>query len=169
MLLRQAGGHVNLSGPAPEWRTVRWFNADKTLTVADFRGRVVVLHAFQMLCPGCVAHGLPQAQRIAEAFDDEPVAVVGLHTVFEHHAVMGPEALVAFLHEYHIRFPVGVDEPGQDGHPFPETMRAYQMRGTPTTILIDGLGRLRSHVFGTSTDLALGAAIGALLGELKAS
>ncbi len=48
-------------------------------------------------------------------------------------------------------------------------MRAYQMRGTPTTFLIDGLGRLQSHMFGTCTDLALGTAIGALLGELKAS
>ena len=24
----------------------------------------MVLEAFQMLCPGCVAHGLPQVQRI---------------------------------------------------------------------------------------------------------
>lgn len=169
MLLRQTGGHVTMSGPAPEWRTVRWFNADKPVALADLRGRVVVLHAFQMLCPGCVAHGLPQAQRVAEAFADKPVTVIGLHTVFEHHAVMGPEALAVFLHEYRIRFPVGVDEPAVDGHAVPMTMRAYQMRGTPTTILIDGLGRLRSHVFGTCTDLALGAAIGALLSELKAS
>ncbi|MEW6245669.1 MAG: TlpA disulfide reductase family protein [Nitrospirota bacterium] len=160
---------MNVSGPAPEWRTIRWFNAKEPLTLADFRGRVVVLHAFQMLCPGCVAHGLPQAQRVAEAFDEEPVAVVGLHTVFEHHSVMGPEALEAFLHEYRIKFPIGVDEPTTDGHPIPMTMRAYQMRGTPTTILIDGLGRRRGQVFGTPTDLALGAAIAGLLGELKAS
>lgn len=166
---RQAGGLVNMSGPAPEWRIVRWFNTEKPLSLADFRGRVVVLHAFQMLCPGCVMRGLPQAQRVAEAFEHEPVAVVGLHTVFEHHAVMGPEALAAFLHEYRITFPVGVDEPSPDGFPLPMTMRAYQMRGTPTTILIDGQGQVRSHVFGAHADLALGAAIGLLLSELQVS
>lgn len=168
MRLRQTGEQEDRAEPAPEWRTVCWFNTDKPVTLADVRGRVVVLHAFQMLCPGCVMHGLPQAQRVAEAFADQPVVVIGLHTVFEHHAVMGPEALEAFLHEYRIQFPVGVDEPAADGHPVPMTMRAYQMRGTPTTILIDGLGRLRRQVFGSDTDLALGAAIGMLLRELKA-
>jgi len=31
-------------------------------------GRVVMLHAFQMLSPGCVSHGLPQASRVREMF-----------------------------------------------------------------------------------------------------
>ncbi len=169
MRTRQGSGLVNLSQPAPEWRTVRWFNVEKPLALADLRGRVVVLHAFQMLCPGCVMQGLPQAQRVAETFKQEPVSVIGLHTVFEHHAVMSPEALAAFLHEYRITFPVGVDEPSPDGFPLPMTMRAYQMRGTPTTILIDGQGRLRSQTFGAHSDLALGAAIGQLLSELTAA
>lgn len=163
---RRVSKFLSQLGPAPDWRTVRWFNTDKPLGLADFRGRVIVLHAFQMLCPGCVLHGLPQAQRVAEAFAHEPVAVVGLHTVFEHHAVMGPAALEAFLHEYRITFPVGVDEPSPDGSALPLTMRAYQMRGTPTTILIDGQGQLRSQVFGAHSDLALGAAIGQLISEL---
>ena len=37
-----------------------------------------MIEAFQMLCPGCVSHGLPQAQRIQHAFGDA-VAVLGLH------------------------------------------------------------------------------------------
>lgn len=32
-----------------------------------------------MLCPGCVSHGLPQAQRILSTFGDD-VVVLGLHT-----------------------------------------------------------------------------------------
>ncbi|WP_447861280.1 hypothetical protein [Nitrospira calida] len=78
MPLRQASGLVSMSGPAPEWRASRWFNTEKPLALADFRGRVVVLHAFQMRCPGCVLHGLPQAQRVAEAFEREPLAGRGL-------------------------------------------------------------------------------------------
>lgn len=83
--------------PASEWRTTARFKTEEPLSPARLRGRVVLLHAFQMLCPGCVARGLPQAKRVAELFGGAPVAVVGLHTVFEHHEVMGPEALRAFL------------------------------------------------------------------------
>ncbi|MEW6434373.1 MAG: redoxin domain-containing protein [Myxococcota bacterium] len=151
--------------PAPEWKVTRWFNTDAPPSLASLRGRVVVLHAFQMLCPGCVARGIPQAQRVAELFADAPVAVIGLHTVFEHHDVMGPAALEAFLHEYRIRFPVGVDVPGEPGDPIPRTMRAYAMRGTPTTVLIDAQGRVRQHVFGAHDDLLLGAEVGLLLAE----
>ncbi len=152
--------------PAPPWTTRAWFNHDGALQLTDLRGRVVVLHAFQMLCPGCVQHGLPQAQRIHVAFAPQDVAVVGLHTVFEHHAAMTPVSLQAFLHEYRIAFPVGVDAAGTDPHdPIPLTMRAYGMQGTPTLVLIDRHGDLRHHAFGAEDDLALGAAIAALIVE----
>ncbi|MGH8312762.1 MAG: redoxin family protein, partial [Gammaproteobacteria bacterium] len=74
---------------APAWQTSAWLNTQKPLELAQLRGKVVVLHAFQMLCPGCVADAIPQAKRVAALFADAPVAVIGLHTVFEHHAVMG--------------------------------------------------------------------------------
>jgi hypothetical protein len=48
---------------APELAVVRWFNTTKPFTLAGLAGKVVLLHAFQMLCPGCVAHGTPQAER----------------------------------------------------------------------------------------------------------
>ncbi|WP_177412158.1 redoxin domain-containing protein [Pseudomonas cavernae] len=156
-----------MPAPAPEWQTSVWLNTQEPLSLASLRGRVVVLHAFQMLCPGCVAHGIPQAQRVAELFRDAPLTVVGLHTVFEHHEAMGVEALRVFLQEYRIRFPVGVDASGPDGERIPRTMRAYAMPGTPTSILIDARGRLRHQVFGVHEDLLLGAQIGALLLELK--
>jgi len=148
----------------PEWQVERWFNVPAPLTLASLRGRVVVLEAFQMLCPGCVSHGLPQAQRVQRLFPAEQVTVVGLHTVFEHHAAMTPVALQAFLHEYRIGFPVGVDRPSGDG-PVPSTMRAYGLRGTPTLLLVDREGRLRHHHFGQVDDLALGAQVAALVAE----
>ncbi len=148
---------------APEWQTTTWLNAPEPLRLESLRGRVVLLHAFQMLCPGCVAHALPQAQRVAELFKSAPLTVIGLHTVFEHHAAMGIESLRAFVHEYRVRFPVGIDAPGPDGDPMPRTMRAYAMRGTPTTLLFDKKGRLCRQVFGIHDDLLLGAEIGALL------
>ncbi len=153
------------NSPAPALQTSRWFNAEGDLTLDDFRGRVVVLIAFQMLCPGCVARSIPLALRLEQLFDRRDLAVVGLHCVFEHHSVMTPAALEAFLSEYRIGFPVGVDLPDPGGTDTPLTMQAYQMRGTPTLVLIDAEGRRRAQYFGAHDELVLGAEIGALLAE----
>jgi hypothetical protein len=149
---------------APELAVSRWFNTSGDLTLASLKGRVVVLHAFQMLCPGCVAHGTPQAERIHRMFGGGDLQVIGLHTVFEHHEAMTPVSLAAYIHEYRLTFPIGVDEAGRDT-PLPVTMARYQMRGTPTAILIGRDGTIRHHGFGQEQDLALGAIIGTLLAE----
>jgi peroxiredoxin len=151
---------------APELEVERWFNTDKAIDLAGLRGRIVVLHAFQMLCPGCVAHAIPQAKRLHELSRGTDLVVLGIHTVFEHHAAMTPVALEAFLHEYRIPFPVAVDKPDPDG-PIPRTMAAYRMRGTPSTIIIDRDGRLRHHAFGLEDDLALGLQLGTLLTDRR--
>src|SRR3546814_16182884 len=92
---------------APEWQVDRWLNTREPLSLAAFRGRIVVAVAFQMLCSGCVAEALPQAQRAAASFAAADVAVIGLHSAFEPPAATGnPEALGAFLHDYTISFPV---------------------------------------------------------------
>ncbi len=148
----------------PDWQTSQWFNTIRPPTPEGLRGKVVLLHAFQMLCPGCVSHSIPQAESVHRQYAAAGVVVIGLHTVFEHHAAMTPLALEAFLHEYRITHPVGVDIAGV-GSPIPQTMNRYQMNGTPTLILIDRTGRLRLHEFGRVDDLRLGVLLGQLLSE----
>ncbi|HMM86712.1 MAG: peroxiredoxin family protein [Gammaproteobacteria bacterium] len=150
--------------PLPEWDVATWLNCDAPVTLASLRGRVVLIHAFQMLCPGCVAYGLPQAERVRQGFAPHEVAVVALHTVFEHHAAMSVDALRAFVHEYRWSFPIGVDRPGADGG-VPRTMRAYGLRGTPSHIVLDRNGIVHMHHFGRVDDLVLGATIGRLLAQ----
>lgn len=145
--------------PAPELDVSAWMGTPSPLS--SLRGRVVLLETFQMLCPGCVRDGLPQVKRVQQAFPE--VAVVGLHTVFEHHAAMGPTSLEAFLAEYRIDFPVGIDR--HDGSDVPVTMRTYGLQGTPSTVLIDRAGRVRASAFGAMDDLILGAHLGRLLDE----
>ncbi|MEM6569404.1 MAG: redoxin domain-containing protein [Planctomycetota bacterium] len=152
-------------GAPPEWQVAQWLNTDEDITLASLRGKVVAVEAFQMLCPACVAHGIPQVKRLARAFPED-VQVLGLHTVFEHHAAMGPVALEAFLHEYRVGFPVGIDAPG-DGA-LPRTMEAYAMRGTPSLLLFDAEGRLRAHHFGQVDDIELGAQVARLVDEARA-
>ena len=148
---------------APELAVSRWFNTDDNPTLAGLRGEVVVIEAFQILCPGCVSHGIPQAQRIQRTFGDA-VTVLGLHCVFEHHDAMTPVSLEAFLNEYRITFPVGVDA-YDTGVDLPITMARYQLRGTPSLIAVDRAGRIRVHAFGQIDDLAVGATLARLIDE----
>lgn len=148
---------------AAELAVSQWFNTDQDITLASLNGQVVVIEAFQMLCPGCVLHGLPLAQKVERTFASEAVSVLGLHTVFEHHAAMTPVSLAAFLHEYRITFPVGVDSAGAG--PVPKTMETFGLRGTPSMLVIDKAGVLRGHHFGEVNEMQLGAEIATLLAE----
>lgn len=152
---------------APELAVSAWLNTSAPLSLAALRGKVVAIHAFQMLCPGCVTHGVPQAQAIHTRFAKEGVVVIGLHSVFEHHAVMGREALEVFLHEYRINYPVAIDQPAPNGQ-VPMTMARYGLRGTPSLLLVDRAGRLRLNHFGQADDMRVGAIIGRLLEETDA-
>jgi hypothetical protein len=153
---------------APELLVQTWFNSDRSLLISGLRGRVVVLVAFQALCPHSVAGAVPQAQRIFETFEPKDVAVIGLHATFEHHDAFSLAMLKAFIQEYRLKFPIALDQPNPTS-PIPLTMERYKMRGTPSLVLIDRHGLVRKHAFGGVDDLRIGAEIGALTQESEAT
>ncbi len=150
---------------APELVVHTWFNTDQPLLLSGLRGRVIVLVAFQVLCPNSTAHGVSQAKRIFDTFSPDDVCVIGLHATFEHHDAISAAVIKAFMHEYRLKFPIALDQPNATG-PIPLTMERYKMRGTPSLILIDKLGFVRKHAFGAVDDLRIGAEIGALTQEV---
>ncbi len=143
---------------APELAVSEWFNTPVPLTLAGLRGRPVFLHSFQLLCPGCIAQAIPQVQRIERVFAPTDLQVIGIHTVFEHHAAMSPVTLKAFLHEYRLKSPVGVDL-AQEGSDIPVTMQRFGLRGTPSSVLIGRDGAILHQAFGVEDDIAVGARI----------
>jgi hypothetical protein len=155
---------MTTSTHAPELLVQTWFNTDRPLLLSGLRGRVVVLAAFQVLCPNSIGGGIPQAQRIYETFEPKDVAVIGLHATFEHHDAFNSAVLKAFIHEYRLKFPIALDQPNP-ASPIPHTMERYKMRGTPSLVLIDRHGLVRKHAFGAVDDLRIGAEIGALTQE----
>ncbi len=148
---------------ASELDATDWFNAPVPLTLASLRDQVVLIEAFQMLCPGCVQVALPQLARVHEQFDPDELAVIGLHSVFQHHDVMTPTTLEVFIHEFRLRMPIAVDRP--NGLGVPHMMAAYAMRGTSALLPIDRQGRPHKQSFGHTSDLALGAEVAFLLQE----
>ena len=139
--------------PAPALQVSQWFNCPQAIDIDQLKGKVVLLHAFQLLCPGCVNHGVPQAERVHRMLADDDLIVVSLHTVFEHHAAMTPVVLEAFLHEYQISHSIGV-EGDQSGNSTPLTMLSYGLRGTPSIVVIDRAGRIRWSIQSGETALA---------------
>ncbi len=144
--------------PAPELATSQWFNTPVPLSLVSLRGRPVFLHTFQLLCPGCVAQAIPQVRRIEQVFAGSDLQIIGLHTVFEHHAAMTPVTLQAFLHEYRLTSPVAVDL-AEEGMDIPLAMRRDGLQGTPSSVLIGRDGVILHQAFGVEDDIAVGARI----------
>lgn len=125
----------------------KWLNAPDEYSLDVSANKIKVIHAFQMLCPGCVYHGIPQTVELYNKLQGPDIDIVGLHTVFENHHAMVEESLKVFIKEWRLPFPVGIDQ-HINGRSLPETMREYQLQGTPTTIVIDQSGEVLVKYFG---------------------
>ena len=140
-----------------------WFNHPALVQPPYFSDQVTAVFCFQMLCPSCVSDFLPQAKELYTFFSKDELHVIGLHSVFEHHEAMNNTALQAFIHEYRLPFPIGVDRPSDSKNGVPKTMNRFLMQGTPTLLLFDQEGRLKRHIFGHISDMRLGAEVMALV------
>jgi hypothetical protein len=150
----------------PELAVAHWLNANEAPpTLAAANGKVIVVGAFQMHCPGSQHHLLPQLARLNAQFQNDEVAIIGLHTVFEKQDEQTPQQLEVFLEENHFHFPVAIDK--QNGGVLPETMDAYELQGTPTLLIFDRQGRLRRHYLGQVDDVRVAAEVMALTIEAR--
>jgi len=161
---------------APDIAVGAWIQGGPNMPLAQWMsGHVVLLHAFQTLCPGCRRHGVPQAEAVARAvaggsgtLAGAPLLVLGLHTPFDAHEPRDAAAVERFARELQLTHTIALDA-AHDGDPdgFTATFRRFAMEGTPTLCLIDGTGRLRRRHLGPLGDLELGVELGWLLFELQ--
>ena len=194
-----------------------WLGGPPT-NISNELGSPILIKVFQVNCPGCFTHGIPEVLEVREKFKGSPLLVWGLATAFEDFhlntfenlqrlmetgEVVGEtlEALIAsgLLNnnclDYSISFPVAWDKviphhsddylldaqkfvnkdfPQFDTFPIKnqklimkqvvsylknkkfvaKTFEAYQLQGTPSTLLIDKDGILRGKWFGSAYGLA---------------
>ena len=69
---------IDIGQAAPEWDIDTWTDG-KPHTLADYRGRVVVLDFWGLWCGGCVQN-IPMMQELAEKYESKGVAFLGIHT-----------------------------------------------------------------------------------------
>jgi peroxiredoxin len=135
--------------PAADWEAK---DIDgKTHRLADYRGKVVLLDFWYRGCGWCM-HAMPQVNRLAETFRDQPVAVLGM-TIDEDvkDARVVAEAMG-------LRYPI------IQARALPEK---FGVDGYPTLIVIDQQGKIRDIHYGYSPKLfdELSAIVRGLLAE----
>ncbi|WP_114325430.1 peroxiredoxin family protein [Candidatus Colwellia aromaticivorans] len=142
----------------------KWLNTKGEISLDNLRGNVVLVYVFQMLCPACILHSIPQAKKVHQMFALENLQVLGLHSVFEHHDAMEEKSLRAFMHEFRVKFPVGIDKASiRTKGIIPQTMEKYSMQGTPSLLIYDKNGELKLQHFGHMDDMELGVIVGTLI------
>lgn len=77
---------------------------------------------------------------------------------------MGADSLEVFVHAYELTYPIGIDQPCVQGNIL-LIMQAYGLRGTPSLVVLDRLGRIRLNHFGHIDHLRIGALQGQLVAE----
>lgn len=194
-----------------------WLGGPPT-NISNELGRPILIKVFQVNCPGCFTHGIPEVLEVREKFINSPLLVWGLATAFEDFHLNNFENLKKLIDsgevvgetfealstrgllnnnclDYSIPFPVAwdkvvphlSDDYMEDAQKyikkdFPQfgtfpvknqklilnqvvnylknkkfeakTFDAYQLQGTPSTLLIDKNGVLRGKWFGSSYGLA---------------
>jgi hypothetical protein len=67
---------------APEIQVETWVQGGP-LSISELHGRVVLVEVFQVNCPGCFVHALPEVVHLHQAYHDRGLTVIGLATAFE--------------------------------------------------------------------------------------
>ena len=124
---------------APELRGRRWLNTGgHDLTLAELRGRVVLLDFWTFCCVNCL-HVLDELRPVEERFPDELV-VIGVHSPkFEHEG--DPAAVEAAVERYAVGHAV-LDDPEL------VTWQAYTARAWPTLVVVDPEGYIVASMSG---------------------
>lgn len=145
---------------APELRGRGWLNTGgEQLTLADLRGRVVVLDFWTFCCVNCL-HVLDELRPLEERYRDVLV-LVGVHSPkFEHEA--DAEALAAAVERYDVRHPV-LDDPEL------QTWQAYAARAWPTLAVIDPEGYVVAQLSGEGHAHGLGVLVEELIAQHEAA
>ncbi len=114
--------------PAPALAVKDWINS-KPLTMADLKGKIVVLDFWATWCGPCLA-AVPHTNELMKKYADKGVVFIGVY------AQSGGEKMAATVKEKGILYPVALDAAGLTG-------KTYMNDSFPDYYVIDRQGNLR--------------------------
>ncbi|QCB94889.1 NHL domain-containing thioredoxin family protein [Cellulomonas shaoxiangyii] len=136
-----------------------WLNTGgRDVTLADLRGKVVVLDFWTFCCINCL-HVLDELRELEERHRDVLV-IIGVHSPkFVHEA--DPVAIAAAVERYEVHHPV-LDDPEL------VTWQAYTARAWPTLVVVDPEGYVVAQMAGEGHAHAVEALVDELVAEHEA-
>jgi thiol-disulfide isomerase/thioredoxin len=106
-----------------------------TRTLAELRGKVVLVNFWAVWCPPCRKE-MPSMNRLAARLAGRPFAMLGVN-VGE-----SPEEIRAFLKQVPVDFPILLDAEGSH-------LKPWHVFAFPTSYVVDKRGRMRLGLFGS--------------------
>ncbi len=105
------------------------------VTLADLRGRVVLVNFWAVWCPPCRKE-MPSMGRLADRLADRPFTLLGVNVGET------PDEIRAFLRQVPVGFPILLDAEGAH-------LKAWNVFAFPTSYVLDKKGQLRLGLFGS--------------------
>lgn len=122
-----AGFESRAATAAPVLKARDMNGASKTL--ADYRGKVVLLNFWASWCPPCLRE-MPSMERLRVKMQGRPLEIVALASA------EGPDDAKAFLSKMQLGFPILLDADGSN-------TKRWKVFALPTSFLLDAKGRVR--------------------------
>ncbi len=128
--------------PAPAWRNGSWLNTDQPLTLAELKGRVVLLNFWVFTCYNCT-NTVPSLVDFDRKYRSQGLTLIGIHTPeFPPYAGEHDRGnLERALRKYGIEYPNAQDNDSK-------TWDLYGIRFWPSFVLIDKRGNVRYQGYG---------------------
>jgi cytochrome c biogenesis protein CcdA/thiol-disulfide isomerase/thioredoxin len=149
-------GSLTDLGPAPEFAGItQWLNS-QPLTMAQLKGKVVLVDFWTYSCINCL-RTLPNNKAWFQKYGSDHFVFIGVHTpefAFEKETANVQKA----LKQFDIAYPVALDNNYK-------TWTAYKNQYWPAQYLIDAKGHIRKADFGEGNYEKMDAAIRQLLAE----
>jgi peroxiredoxin len=140
-LLQTKDSSLDLSGkprlvkgmPAPEFRLP---NLDgKIVSLADYKGKVVLLNIWATWCPPCVEE-MPSMEKLYQELKEEDFVILAASI-----DASGNEVVAPFMKTHKLSFPTLTDTQGK-------LQDIYQTTGVPESFIIDKKGVITEKIIG---------------------
>jgi peroxiredoxin len=128
LLCAAPAGAVSVGEKAPDFKALA-LDGKKSVSLADYRGKVVYLDFWASWCPPCLT-SLPQLEQLRKQFPSDQFQIVAVNVDQD------PAKARKFLERTRIGYPSATDPKGK----IPETFGIETM---PTSFLIDRRGVVR--------------------------